>query len=272
MQHPLTPPQEHVLALISGGCSITAAAQAAKIHRNTVHHWVATHSEFRIGLLQAREAKAVYWREEASELAATAIDTVRAILTDSTQPAAVRLKAAQSILAFATTPVLSAATSVTALQPANPWVPAQPLQSFTPSFAQPQPDPDSPTVSDSPAVSDSPTVSESPTVAAASAASAADWTPSESVLHSAQPVAQSQPSTGSPAVSEPSSPTPQTAGDLQEHPDRELTQGIGISAFTGVHRQPISSWLIGMISKLCSPSMNTDPRRSPDSPVLPQPS
>ena len=99
----LTAPQEQVLALISAGSTIAGAAQTAGVHRNTVHNW-ARSAEFRIALVRARETKALYWREQAEELAASALDTVRAIMTDPALPAAVRLKAAQSILDLAIAP------------------------------------------------------------------------------------------------------------------------------------------------------------------------
>jgi len=100
----LTPPQEQVLALISAGSSISQAAQSAGIHRNTIHNWVRSALSFRVAMAEARAAKALFWREQAEELAAAALDTIRAIMTDPKAPASVRLKAAQSILNLATTP------------------------------------------------------------------------------------------------------------------------------------------------------------------------
>jgi hypothetical protein len=68
----LTPPQEHVLALISAGSTISEAAKSAGVHRHTVHNWA--HSEhFRLALGRARESKALFWREEAEQLAAAAV-------------------------------------------------------------------------------------------------------------------------------------------------------------------------------------------------------
>ena len=65
---PVTPAQEHVLALLSAGSTLTAA-----------------HSQ-----------------EQAAQLAALAIDAIRKILTDPATPAGVRLKAALAILDKAT--------------------------------------------------------------------------------------------------------------------------------------------------------------------------
>ena len=102
----ITPSQDQVLALISAGSSISGAAEAAGLHRNTIHHWVRSGPQFRFALVRAREAKALYWREQAEQLAAAALDTIRAIMTDSSHPAAVRLKAALSIINIATVPPL----------------------------------------------------------------------------------------------------------------------------------------------------------------------
>ena len=212
MQHVLTPSQEHVLALISAGSSITAAAQAADIHRNTVHHWITTSSEFRIALLQAREAKAAYWREQAEDLASTAIDTIRAILSDPSHPASVRLKAAQSILTLATTPVLSSATSV------NPWIAAASVHNSAQPIEPSQPSPESPAFA-APTLDPQPPAHTSP-----SDASIHDSSPSETVHNSAQPVAQSQPSPETAATVSP------RVGTLPDRPDHAPSHGIGASA------------------------------------------
>jgi len=100
----LTPPQEQVLALISAGSTVSQAAQSADVHRNTVHNWVRSQADFRLALSHAQYFKALFWREQAEQLASAAIDAIRATMTDAAVPAAVRLKAAQSILALAATP------------------------------------------------------------------------------------------------------------------------------------------------------------------------
>ena len=100
---PLTPPQEHVLALISAGSTTSKAAKSAGVHRNTVHNW-ANSEHFRLALGRARESKALFWREEAEGLAAAAVYTIRDLMIEARTPAIVRLKAAQSILAMAMAP------------------------------------------------------------------------------------------------------------------------------------------------------------------------
>ena len=100
----LTPPQEQVLALISAGSSISQAAQTAGVHRNTVHNWIHSAPPFAEALSRSRYWNAMYWREQAQSLAAAAVDAIRVTLTDPSVPAGLRLKAAQSILALASTP------------------------------------------------------------------------------------------------------------------------------------------------------------------------
>ena len=101
---PLTPPQEHVLALISAGSTISEAAKSAGVHRNTIHNWMNSDPQFRLALPRARDSKALFWREEAEGLAAAAVDTIRILMTEPSTPFGVRLKAAQSILAMAIAP------------------------------------------------------------------------------------------------------------------------------------------------------------------------
>jgi hypothetical protein len=69
-----------------------------------VHNWIDSHPHFRLALTGAREAKTLFWREQAEGLAAAAIDTIRGLMTDPAAPASVRLKAAQSILNLAIAP------------------------------------------------------------------------------------------------------------------------------------------------------------------------
>ena len=102
----LTPIHEQVLALIAAGSTISDAAESAGIHRNTIYNWLRSDPRFRCALAGAREAKALYWREQAEQLAAGALDTIRALMTDPAVPASVRLKAAQSILNIVTVPPL----------------------------------------------------------------------------------------------------------------------------------------------------------------------
>ena len=100
----LDPVQEHVLALIAAGSSITTAARTAGIHRNTVGYWLRS-PDFANALAQAHYDQALRWREQAIALAPDALTTIQSILADPAAPAAARLKAAFTILDHATKPL-----------------------------------------------------------------------------------------------------------------------------------------------------------------------
>ena len=115
----LYPTQEHVLALLSAGSTLTAAAESAGIHRNTIGNWRRTSWHFRQALMGANYEKALFWQEQAEQLAASAIATIRAILDDPAAPAGVRLKAALAILDKAATPPPPEKVTVEAVIPAE---------------------------------------------------------------------------------------------------------------------------------------------------------
>lgn len=100
----LAPAQEQVLALLSAGNTIAAAAAAAGVHRNTIAYWRSSSPAFRQALYNAIYEKSLLWREHAEQLVAAAADSLRTILADSAAPAAVRVKAALAILDRASTP------------------------------------------------------------------------------------------------------------------------------------------------------------------------
>ncbi len=101
----LSQPQEQVLALISAGSTASAAAEAAGVHRNTVGNWQRSSPAFRKALNQASYDQVLFWREQAQQLAAAALDTIRAILDDPAAPAGARLRAALAIIDRASAPL-----------------------------------------------------------------------------------------------------------------------------------------------------------------------
>ena len=131
----LTPTQEHVLALLSAGSTLTAAAESAGIHRNTIMNWRRHSWLFRQTLLGACHEKAMFWQEQAEQLAASAIAAIRAILDDPGTPAGVRLKAALAILDKAATPPPPEKVTVEAVIPAED-LPQPPVETH--------PEPDTP--------------------------------------------------------------------------------------------------------------------------------
>jgi hypothetical protein len=99
----LSPKQIEVIYALAGGQSLTAAAEAAGIHRSTIYEWRAQPA-FRSALQSARDARADSIREDTLDMAALATNALRTLLTDPETPPAVRLKAALSVLHSATTP------------------------------------------------------------------------------------------------------------------------------------------------------------------------
>jgi uncharacterized protein YecA (UPF0149 family) len=93
---PLTPAQQHALALLSAGSTAAAAAQAVGVHRNTVGNWLQSPT-FRDALAHLHGERTQAWRAQSEALASHALDAIRAILADPNAPAAVRLKAALAI-------------------------------------------------------------------------------------------------------------------------------------------------------------------------------
>ena len=94
----LTAVQQDVLQALVAGQSISAAANAAGIHRSTVHLWTQKHSAFARALIAARHDRADLLLDELGNLAGLALDTFRHILSDEQAPASVRLKAAMEIV------------------------------------------------------------------------------------------------------------------------------------------------------------------------------
>jgi transposase-like protein len=124
----LAPAQEQVLALISAGSTISDAARISGVHRNTIHNWLRSAPSFQVAFHHARHLKAILWREQAEQLASEALDTIRSVMTAESTSPAVRLKAAQEILAIAMAPPPEPV-------PALPAGIDFPLETVTPSFS-----------------------------------------------------------------------------------------------------------------------------------------
>jgi len=100
-----TDQQTIALDAIAAGASITNAADQAGVHRNTIANWRRTNIGFNLALCNAQYDRALLIREHAEELLPSALDTVRAILTDPKASPSVRLKAALAIVNIATSQV-----------------------------------------------------------------------------------------------------------------------------------------------------------------------
>jgi hypothetical protein len=76
----LTPTQQLVLTLLAGGSSVTAAAKATGVHRNTIGNWRRACPEFQQAFAVASEEQEQLWREEVNSLGGLAISAIRDIL------------------------------------------------------------------------------------------------------------------------------------------------------------------------------------------------
>ena len=94
----LSPIQDQIVVALANGASLSDAAAAAGIHRNTVGNWRRNSAFFRAEFARVQYDRALLLREQAESLAETAIETIRAVLTDPQASPSVRLKAALAIL------------------------------------------------------------------------------------------------------------------------------------------------------------------------------
>ncbi|MFN7938596.1 MAG: SEC-C metal-binding domain-containing protein [Bryobacteraceae bacterium] len=100
----LTPRQLEVIQALSTGLSVTAAADAAGIHRTTVHHWSRNIPEFRDTVAAVKQAQIDLTRDEMNSLAAPSIAILRKVIEDETASPSLRVRTALAIIKFVTTP------------------------------------------------------------------------------------------------------------------------------------------------------------------------
>jgi hypothetical protein len=100
----LTPVQHHVLSLLAHGVSITEAAAAADIHRNTVANWRRTDPAFAREFEFAARERSLFWHDQAAALAHKAIEVMTTILNDETAAPSLRLRVALKIVGMASDP------------------------------------------------------------------------------------------------------------------------------------------------------------------------
>lgn len=86
------------LAALLDSATITQAAQKAGLDRQTLYRYMRDDAEFSRAYKEAQERIALEQVETITAERKRAKETIFAIMEDTTQPAAVRLKAAQSIL------------------------------------------------------------------------------------------------------------------------------------------------------------------------------
>jgi SEC-C motif len=100
----LTPQQHRVINLLAEGNSITQAAAAENIHRNTIGYWRRTCPAFARELEFALREQRLYWHEQATRLAPQAIQTIFETLTNPESSPSLRFRAATLILKMAADP------------------------------------------------------------------------------------------------------------------------------------------------------------------------
>ncbi len=95
---PLTAVQAQVVLSLVRGATVTAAAQAAGLHRTTVYHWINTQPAFDAAINQARAEYILTLRDELKTMSSLALATLRSFLETNDTPPGVRLKAALAVL------------------------------------------------------------------------------------------------------------------------------------------------------------------------------
>ena len=94
-----TQQQQRVLTLLAQGSTVSAAAETAGVHRNTIANWRRAGSPaFKHAWQTAQWEQAAYWRDQMQSLGNLAIDALRTTLTDERTTPSVRLRAALAVL------------------------------------------------------------------------------------------------------------------------------------------------------------------------------
>ena len=94
----LSPDQARVAEALAEGATITAAAEAAGLHRSTIHNWFRECKPFRNAVEDARDDAMENMREEMKELYKLALKTLKNLIQDPKASPSVRLRAALAIV------------------------------------------------------------------------------------------------------------------------------------------------------------------------------
>jgi transposase-like protein len=98
----LTPQQHRIVTRLASGLSISQAAGAEKIHRNTIGNWRRTIPAFARELEYANRERCLYWHEQAIALVPLALATISETLSDTEASPALKFRAALAILKMST--------------------------------------------------------------------------------------------------------------------------------------------------------------------------
>lgn len=94
----LSTEQQTVIAVLTDGRSVVAAAEAAGIHRTSIYQWMKHDGPFLSALNLARIERESQMAEQLRDLKGRAFSAISTLLDDPSTPPQVRLKAALSIL------------------------------------------------------------------------------------------------------------------------------------------------------------------------------
>jgi hypothetical protein len=89
--------QAQVIAALAQGRTVTAAAQDAGLHRNTIYNWL-HEPAFQTAADEAQREYVAILSDGMRDLAARAVETLRNLLDDPNTPPAVRLRTALAVL------------------------------------------------------------------------------------------------------------------------------------------------------------------------------
>jgi SEC-C motif/Homeodomain-like domain len=93
----LSPVQAQVIAALAQGRTVTATAQEAGLHRNTIYNWLHDPA-FQAAADEAQREYVATLSDGMRDLAALAVETLRSLLEDPKTPPAVRLRTALAVL------------------------------------------------------------------------------------------------------------------------------------------------------------------------------
>jgi hypothetical protein len=100
-----TPAQALAMASLLAGKTVTAASRAAGVSRSTVHRWLSDDPEFMAYYGQARREMSDAVEQGLRLLSASAVSTIRVLLTRRRVSDSVKLRAAVEVLSLTSKPV-----------------------------------------------------------------------------------------------------------------------------------------------------------------------
>lgn len=94
----LTPSQLQAVQALATGATVTAAAEAAGVHRDTIYEWRRALPAFAQAVEDAKAAYETHLHDQLAGLAQLAMAAIRRLLEDPATPPAIQLRAALAVL------------------------------------------------------------------------------------------------------------------------------------------------------------------------------